>query len=467
MWKFLPMLLCSSCLLAAERDASWSQFRGPDSSGIVESANLPLEFGPEKNVIWKTAVPLGKSSPVFAGDRIFLTGHEGEKLLTLCFDRRSGKELWRQSVTRERTERRNKLNDPAAPTPVTDGRHVVSFFADFGLVTYTVGGKELWRKPMGPFVSLQGVSASPLVIGGRLFIVCDQTRDSFIEALDTATGKLLWRKARQPAPAGGYSTPNRFVRKGEVQLVVPGPFGIVAYQPSTGETLWSIHGLPGQPKSSAVVVGDMIYFAEKGGGENNITVLPYEAARTAHDKDGDGKLTAEEMPVAILKNLFKHLDTDGDGSLDPKEWAAVKDFFDAKSMAVAIRPEGSGDLPASAVKWRFERNIPDVPTPLVYRGIVYLVQSGGIVSALDAATGVLRKQGRLTQALGDYYASPVGADGKVYMVSQAGMVSTLTAEGEWEVLATSDMGEDCFATPALVEGRMYLRTATALYAFGK
>ncbi|MEO7654011.1 MAG: PQQ-binding-like beta-propeller repeat protein [Bryobacteraceae bacterium] len=461
--KLVWMLLCFSCLMAAERDTGWSQFRGPDSSGIVESANLPLEFGPEKNVVWKTAVPMGKSSPVFTGDYIFLTGHEAEKLITLCFDRRSGKELWRQAITRERSEYRHKLNDAAAPTPVTDGRHVYVFFADFGLVTYTVGGKEVWRRPMGPFVSLQGVSASPLVIGSRLFMVCDQTRGSFIEALDTVTGKLLWRKDRQPAAAGGYSTPNRFVRNGEVQVVVAGQFGMSAYQPATGETLWAIHGLPGQPKATPVVAGDSVYYSAKGGAESNIKLL----AHSEYDKNGDGRITIEEAPSLLSKGMFKHLDTDSDGGLDEKEWGPLRQSLDSKSMAVAIRPGGGGDGPPAEVKWRFERNIPDVPTPLVYRGIVYLVQNGGIVSALDAATGALRKQGRLTQALGDYYASPVAADGKVYMVSQAGKVSTLKADGEWEVLATSDLGEDCYATPALVEGRIYLRTATSLYAFGK
>lgn len=466
----MPILLLLCSLLAASlcSAAEWNQFRGPASSGLADDkSDPPIEFGPEKNVLWKAALPPGKSSPVFAGQRIFITAHEGDQLHTLALDRRTGKELWRRTVQRPRKEARHKLNDPAAPTPVTDGRNVYAFFADFGLAAYTAAGKPLWQKPMGPFISLQGVAASPVLIEGRLFVVCDQTRDSFIEAVDARSGKTLWRQERPPAPTGVYASPNVFVRGGRPELIVPGVFDLIAYQPSTGEKLWWVNGLPGQPKSSAFAVGDTVYCAAKGGVENNLTVAPYAEAKAGYDKNQDGRLTTDEMPAQLLKALFRHLDSSGDGSLDESEWGRVREFFAARSMAGAIRPAaGNGDLSSQAVMWRYERNIPDVPTPLVYGGVMYLVQSGGILTALDAATGAVRKQGRLAQALGDYYSSPIAAAGRVYAASQAGRLTVLKAGAEWEVLATNDLGEECYATPAALGKVLYVRTGSALYAFG-
>lgn len=460
------LLLCVWAASLPAAAAEWNQFRGPASSGLAdEKADPPVEFGPERNVLWKAALPPGKSSPVFAGQRIFVTAHDGDQLHTIALDRRTGKELWRQTVQRPRKEARHKLNDPAAPTPVTDGRNVYAFFADYGLATYTVSGKPLWQKPMGPFVSLQGVAASPLLIGERLFVVCDQTRDSFIEAVDTRSGKTLWRQERPPAPAGVYASPNVFVRNGQPELIVPGVFDLIAYQPATGEKLWWVNGLPGQPKSSAFAIGDTVYCSAKGGAENNVTVVPYAEAKSGYDKNQDGRLTSDEMPAQLLKALFRHLDATGDGSLDEAEWGRVREFFAAKSMAAAIRPAGHGDLSSQAVLWRHERNIPDVPTALVYRGVMYLVQSGGILTALDAATGALRKQGRVPQALGDYYSSPIAAAGRVYVTSQAGRVTVVKAGAEWDVLATNDLGEECYATPAALGKVLYVRTSTALYAF--
>lgn len=453
------MLLKIAILLA-----SWSQFRGPNSSGISDGHPLPADIGPEKNVVWKVSLPAGKSSPVVTGDRIYLTGHEGDKLLTLAIDTKSGRELWRRELDRPRKEARHKLNDAAAPTPTTDGSHVYVFFADFGLIAYSREGKEAWRLPLGPFVSLQGVVSSPILMGDRLILVCDQTRDSFIIAVDKRTGKQLWRQERAPSQPGAYSTPNQF---GD-QLLVLGSFELAAYQPATGERLWWTGSLPGQPKSSPILMGDVIYTAGKGGAENRIDLPPWETALKAHDQDSNGSLSRAEMPVPLLKSLFAHLDTSGDGALQQTEWENVLRFTSARSTLAAIHAkQAKGDVTASAIRWRHERNIPDVPTPLAYRGMIYIVQSGGILTALDPVSGEVRKQGRLPEALGDYYASPVAGDGKIFTLSQAGKLTVVQAGAEWEVLRTVDFGEECFATPALVDGSIYVRTATALYRFSR
>src|SRR5437016_5851789 len=143
----------------------WPRFRGPNGSGVAEARGLPAEFGPQKAVLWKTALPPGHSSPVLAGDRIFVTASENDKLLTIALDRASGKILWRGEVTRARADRHHDNNNPASPSVAADAGNVYAFFADYGAVSYTGAGKERWRAPLGPFRSYHGMGASPVLAG--------------------------------------------------------------------------------------------------------------------------------------------------------------------------------------------------------------------------------------------------------------------------------------------------------------
>lgn len=441
----------------------WRQFRGPNAAGVSDSKGVPVEFGPARNVVWKTALPPGKSSPVFADGRIFLTAHEGEKLVTLAVDRGSGRLLWRKEIDRNRQERRNKLNDAAAPTPVTDGNHVFAFFADFGLVSYDATGQERWRMPLPPMPSMQGVSASPLLVASRLLLVVDQAQDSYMMAIDTRNGETLWKKERRPAPGGAYASPVSF---GSDQFVTFSPFEVAGFSVATGEKLWWVSGLPPQPKATPLVVGDTIYAYARSFFGDALPVIPvFSTALEQNDANKDGVLQKEEAPAGPAKQFFGVVDRNKDGKVDAQEWDTMMEVAAPKSTLLAIRPQGRGDLTAKAVRWQFFRNIPDVPTPLLYGDSLYMVQNGGILSALDPQTGAVRKQGRLTGALGDYYASPVAADGKIFAANQEGKIAVVRAGSEWEVLAVNDMEEECYATPAIVEGDLYVRTATALYRF--
>src|SRR5438552_1540264 len=186
--------------------ADWPQLRGPNGSGLCPSCGqLPTEFGPQKNVLWKTELPEGKSSPVLAGDRIFLTASERDDLITMCLSRTTGKVQWRRSVRAARREAQNPLNHRAAPTAVTDGTRVFVFFADFGLIAYDFAGKQRWQLPLGPFNSQHGVVASPVYADGRVILVCDPDTDSYIIAVDADSGKIAWKKPRDVI--NGYSTP--------------------------------------------------------------------------------------------------------------------------------------------------------------------------------------------------------------------------------------------------------------------
>jgi hypothetical protein len=187
----------------------------------------------------------------------------------------------------------------------------------------------------------------------------------------------------------------------------------------------------------------------------------------AHDKDADGKLSKVEIPKNWHPGNWDMQDLDKDGLLDKRDWQYYRMRRTSSNSAMAIKLGGRGDVTESHVLWRYDRSLPDVPGILFYRGVLYLIRNGGILQTLDPGSGKLLKQGRLMHALDEYYASPVAGDGKVYMISRTGTVSVLEADGNWGVLATSELGEEVFATPAIADGHIWVRTATALYDFAE
>ena len=467
-WKLtLAVCLMLTGGLAAE---DWPQLRGANGSGLcVDCGRMPTEFGPERNVLWKANLPGGKSSPVIAGDRIFLTASEGEELITLCLSRTTGTELWRRSIHAARREAMNDLNDRAAPTAVVGDDRVFVFFADFGLAAYDFEGDELWRLPLGPFNSQHGLVASPVYADGRVVLVCDQDTDAYIIAVDAASGEVAWKKPRHVI--NGYSTP--IVHRpasGPAQVIAPGSYQLTAYSILDGETVWFVRGLTCQPKSAPTIVGDTLYFNgwTSGADAGQQVDLPvYSEVAAAADANQDGKFAPSELPKPWQPTgTWRAVDLDRDGYLNEREWTFFRTRRASRNGLLAVKLGGSGNVTDSHVLWRHEKSLPDVPTPLVYEGVVFLVRNGGILTTLDAETGQVLKQGRLRGAIEDYYASPTGADGKVYVASERGKVVVLRAAGDWEVLAVNDFGEDIYATPAMSLGKMYIRTRNTLYAIG-
>lgn len=441
--------------------ASWPRLRGPGGAGTTEATGLPVEFGPGKSVVWRVEIPPGKSSPILTDDQIFVTAHEEDTLLTICIDRNSGKILWRREVIREREEKRNRRSGPAAPTPVTDGKNVYSFFADFGLVAYDMAGKELWKRPLGPFQSEHGMVASPVIAAGKLFLVADLMYDSYVTALDTVTGKTLWKVTR-PDTLGGYATP--VVHRpgdGPVELIVPGPFQLVSYDANSGEKLWWVSGLAHQPKSVPIIHGDTLYFNVPGLAGN---YPPYSNMLERFDGNSDGVIALAEFGKKFgwVRNNFPGFDLNRNSLLEEEEWTKL---ISAESALWAIRLGGRGDVTSTHVLWNFKKSLPDVPSPLIADGVMYLVRNGGILTSLDSHTGRVLKRGRLKEAIDTYYSSPVAGDGKVYVASETGKVVVVRADAQWEVLATHDFAEDIYATPALADRRVYLRTMKAFYCF--
>jgi outer membrane protein assembly factor BamB len=466
-------VLLALMAVAAVPDTDWSRFRGPNGSGISETKGLPAEFGPDKNVIWKVDLPQGYSSPIIHGNRIFLTALRDQALVTIAVDRTSGKVLWERSAPRARTEKLDKRNRPAAASAATDGQHVSVFFGDYGVITYDVNGKELWKQPLGPFNNVYGMGASPVIVGDKVILVCDQSTNSFIAAWDIKTGKQRWQTPR-PEAKSGHSTPILWTpRGGRPQVIVPGSFLLSAYDPADGKRLWWVGGLSFEMKSTPVVVGDTVYINGFGAPENNpgskVPVMSTVEAFEKQDVNKDGKLTREEMPTDHARRMGVAVaDLDGDRMLARDEWDYYKAAMESDNGVLAIQMGGSGDMTAKAVKWKYHRGIPQLPSPLIYENVLYMVNdNGGIVTMLDPKTGALLKQGRLPGGSDTFYASPVAGDGKVYIPSEKGQVFVLPPGPNIEPIAVNDLQDGIYATPALVDGRIYLRTLNTLYCFGK
>jgi outer membrane protein assembly factor BamB len=461
--------LITTLLLMA---SDWPQFRGPNAAGVSEETNLPVVFGPDKNVVWKTQLPPGNSSPSVAGDKIFVTGFENEKLFTIAIDRATGRVLWRREAPRPRKQVIERpANSPTSATPATDGRNAYVFFQDFGLLAYGPDGNELWRMPLGPFNNPFGHGASPILAGDTLLMVCDQDANSFLLALDKKTGRVLWRTER-PHAQRGYATPVLYrAPDGTSQVIVAGSYRLSGYDVRTGKELWWVRRLPWQIKPTPVLAGNVVYFVTYSGesdpGEQEI-VASFKEALAKLDLNKDGKLSKDEIVDRRAKERFdEYLDLDDTGFLEERDWKQFQDRRLGENALRAYRLGAKGDLTESSFLWKNARSLPNVPSPLVYRGVLYTLKEGGILTSYEPKTGEVLKQARLQGALGAYYSSPIGADGKIYTISEDGKAAVIQAGAQWEVLGVNDLNDGCRATPAIVDGKIYVRTFGTLYCFAK
>jgi len=195
---------------------------------------------------------------------------------------------------------------------------------------------------------------------------------------------------------------------------------------------------------------------------------PFAEVLAKHDVDADGRFSKDEAFFPMMQNRFSsYFDFDRDGFIGERDWNNTQARLAARNGLLGIRLGGRGDLTESTVVWRYRRGLPNVPSPLLYRDVLYLVKDGGILTTLDPKTGNVYKQARLPGALGRYWASPVAADGKVYVASEEGKVTVLAASANWEILSTNDLADEVFATAAIEPGRIYFRTRSALYCFGQ
>lgn len=449
--------------------ADWTRFRGPNGNGVGEAVNLPEKMDPGR-ALWRTPVPPGFSSPVLSSGRVFLTAWEDRKAWTIALDQETGGIAWKTEAPAPLPAKVTGPNSPVSPSPATDGQNLYVFFPHFGLISYDTDGRERWRHPLGPFDNPYGMGASPIVVDGRLILLCDQDRGSFLLAVSTKDGRTLWRTERAQA-THSFSTPVVYrPKKGEPEVVVSGAFELSGYSLNDGNKLWWITGMAWQAKSTPVIAGDTAYV---NSWMASLSELGHQEVRAgwsetlqAQDKDKDGRIAKEEVPDPTMVNIWFLYDLDKDGFLNQKEWEYILARSAARNGLYAIRLGGRGDVTRSHVLWRYEKSLPNIPSPLLYREVLYVLKEGGILTALDPKDGSVRKQARLPEALGTYFASPIASAGKLYTASQEGKLAVLRAGSQWDVLSVAAFEEEIWATPALAADRMFVRTERAVYCFG-
>ncbi len=405
----------------------WPQFRGPNSSGLSEG-RPPVHFGPDQNVLWKTAVGAGMSSPIIWQGRIFLTEFDGatRQLATVCIDRRSGKTLWRRTLAPEQIEKVHAISSPAAATPATDGERVYVYFGSYGLVCYDLDGNQKWEKRLPLPENPYGTAASP-IIAGELLIVNHQGKDSYLLAVHRRDGRTVWRTDRSKFQYG-WSTPVHWRHDGIDEIVVlGGDFKpnqrLMAYNLADGAERWWTGGLPPCGKSTPVIGGGLLFLA---------------------------------APDIILETAAERRNPERAAQFYAKNAARV----------MAVRPGDKGEVNKANIAWSERKGVPGVPSPLYYKGRLYTFQNGGFVFCRVAKTGELIYSGRLG-ASGYYYSSPVAADEKVYIASEEGVVLVLDSGEKLKILSANKLDGAILATPALVDRNIYVRTENHLYAFGK
>jgi outer membrane protein assembly factor BamB len=404
----------------------WPQFRGPNSSGVGQG-RPPVHFGTDERVLWRAAVGSGLSSPSIWKGHIFLTEFDrtNKQLATLCLDRRSGKILWRRTVTPAEIEEVHEISSPAGPTATTDGERVYVYFGSYGLVCYDFNGKQQWERRLPLPENPYGAVASP-IIAGELLVLNHQGKNAYLLAVNRRDGRTVWKTDRSLFQ-DGWSTPVHWRHDGIDEIVVlGGDFKpnqrLMAYNLVDGAERWWVGGLPPCGKSTPVI-GDGLLF-----------------------------LAAPDIilePVAEKKNPAR----------------AEQIYANNAARVMAVRPGNTGEVSQSNIAWSERRGVPGVPSPLYYKQNLYSFVNGGIVFCRVAETGKLIYSGRIG-APGYYYSSPVAADDKVYIASAEGLVVVLDAGEQLKILARNQLDGPILATPAIVDGKLYVRTEGHLYAFG-
>jgi outer membrane protein assembly factor BamB len=325
-----------------------------------------------------------------------------------------------------------------------------------------------------------GFGASPILTDDKVVLAVDQDHpSSYLIAVDQNSGRVRW-KVDRPVVISGYSTPIIYQPKqGPKQIVIPESFQLSAYSVADGKRVWWVRGLACEMKSIASNDGEYLYINGWGFPQNQpgqqVKTIPFDEALPRYDKNGDRQIAKSEVSGTeaadamdkMLSAAFEAFDMDRNEKLNDKDWEVFRGMMASENGLLAIKLGGQGDQTATATRWRYQKPVPQVPSTLLYKGVLYMINDSGILISFAPATGNVIKQGRLHGAIDKYFSSPVAADDKVFLIGQGGQVSVLKAAGDWEVLAVNELDDECFATPAIADGRIYIRTRSALYSFGK
>ena len=414
--------------------ANWHQWRGPDATGVSRTAKPPITWGENNNVQWKVTIDGdGSSTPIIWGDKLFLltsvdtkeidaalpkpedqpqrpfgitfpnTTHE---FVVLCLDRNTGKELWRKTATTSiPPEGHHNDNDFASASPTTDGKRLYCWFGSAGLFCYDMDGNKLWDRDLGKVETRRsfGEGCSPVIFEDKLVIVRDQEKQSYIEVLNAKTGKTLWRTDRDEPSA--WATPLVVKHSGHTQVITHATNFVRSYDLDSGKVIWQCDGQTTNVIPSPVLEGDTVY-CMSGYRGNAVYALPLSA---------------------------------------------------------------TGDISKSdKIKWHKSLGTPYVPSPMLYDGMLYFNQSNrAIMTVLDAESGDTVMNRTRLQGLSNIYASPVGADGRIYYVGRDGTTLVMKRSKEMNVLATNKLDEPIDASPAIVGKQLFLRSDKSVYCISE
>ncbi len=451
----------------------WPQFRGPNASGVsTESKNLPVAFSNTDKVLWSAELGEGIACPIIAGGRTFATTMvDKHTFAVISFDAATGKEQWRKTFPTGPLPDITPPNTPASSTPASDGDRVYVYFSTLGLMAFDAAdGKLLWKKPIQlPFYLLDwGAAQSPIVFEDMVIFNQDDDLSPFLVAFDKYTGKLRWKTERNDMLAG-YAIPVICRAGGRTDIVIAGSGKLKGYDPSNGKQLWTCNSLLRTIMTSPVVRNDKIYVSLQSYGDTS-RVLKF-ALLQWKDTNQDGKLSRKELDKAFWKK-FDHGDANQDGFLVDDEidkaFQSPGNMVGGGNIIQAIKGGGSGDVTKSHMVWNLDSKAPsNIASPLVVDGRVFVVKKGGISASFNAETGATVWNRKRIRNLGNYYASPIAGDGKIYVTGENGFVVVLKQGPKVEVLGKNDMGESCTATPAIADGRLYIRTLTKLYCISE
>jgi outer membrane protein assembly factor BamB len=427
--SFTLLLLASASAQQSPANRYWAQWRGPHMTGVSRTATPPTEWSETKNVRWKIQIPgRGSASPVVWGDRVYLltavpVGVTGEaqhaprgaqalvahKYVLMAIDRKTGKVVWERVAKEEAPHEASHAENGtwASASAATDGEHIIASFESRGYYAYDMNGTLVWEKDFGDkgMRNKFGEGSTPALFGNRLVIVWDHiTKPSFVVVLDKATGKEIWRKERDEIDT--WATPLVTTVNGRAQAIVPAMNRIISYDLETGDVVWQSAGL-------------------------TMNVIPSPVVQ-------DG--------LAILMSGFR-----------------------GNSLKAIKLAEAKGDITGTpAIAWSIDRDTPYVPSPLLYDNVLYFLKTNnGLLSAFDAKTGTPHYQAARIDAIPNVFSSPVGAAGRVYIAGREGATVVLRHGPKLEILATNQLNDGFDASPALVDGEIYLRGYKYLYCIGE
>jgi outer membrane protein assembly factor BamB len=457
------VLLGFFCLMSSVAQAQWNRFRGPNGTGVAKELKLAKAID-ENSIRWKKELPAGTSSPVIVEGRLYLTSFKGDDRTVHCLSSTDGSELWSASVQKIRGEAATPPNGPATSSIACDGKQVVAFFPDAGLVAFSADGKQLWLKDLGPFSSMHGLCSSPVLHEGTIVLAVDQLAEPYIAAFDSTNGQQKWKTDRLIGITGGYSTPALIDIDNKTYIVSAAPGELAIYDIATGARLGGVDGLANAPVATPIVINNRVYYNEPQG-----EPIPMQALGDA-DKNKDGAIELAEVSGSVpVTRLIQRIDQgfgDNDGKVTGAEWdKAFGTFLNRGGFACVDFKSKDGAIVGEVV-WKYTKSTPYIPSAVVLEDTAYFVNDGGILQAFDAATGQMLQRARLGEASGQYYASPVAACNKLVLAGRDGKLTLVQAGRPFAVQETYAFSEPIVATPSIDDGKLFVRTDGFLYCIG-